>query len=322
MMATKLMDFQPSLYYLTYARHEPALWVEPKTRVRVPTLDAFGRDEHDRPVPAERVESREGETLYFGNPLSGPFCVHGAEPGDTFVCRILRIELTRATAASSFIPRFGAFTGEVPGKVIRLTPPLPARAFPWHLSADRTEATLRTPKSRRKKVTIPLHPFIGSIGVAPRYGRIETALTPGEYGGNMDCIETCEGATLYLPVFVRGGYLHLGDIHAAQGDGEVCGVALEISARVTMELDVIKGQALDWPRLEDRQFIMTVGNARPFEDALELAHREMTQWLVTGYGFDPDDAFQVLSQVGRVRVGNVVDPNYTAVVKFPKRLLR
>ena len=320
-MPAQTFDFHPSVYYLTYAKHEPALWVDTGTTVRVPTLDAGGRDVRNRRVSGGMLEHRDDVELYPGNPLSGAICVHGAEPGDTLACRIRKIRLTRPTAWSSVIPGFGCLTGEGPGRRMRLNPPMAAKSYTWRLSPDRRSATLSLSRSRCKKVSIPLHPFIGSIGVAPRYGRVETALTPGEYGGNMDCVDTCAGATLFLPVFVRGGYLHLGDIHAAQGDGEICGVALETTAVVTLRLDLIKGQAIEWPRIEDRGHIMTVGNARPLEDAFAIAHREMIRWLVADYGFSADDALQVLSQVGRARVGNVVDPNYAVVAKFPKKLL-
>ena len=166
---------------------------------------------------------------------------------------------------------------------------------------------------------ISLNPFIGSIGVAPRYGRVETALTPGEYGGNMDAVETRAGTTLYLPVWVRGAYLAFGDIHAAQGDGEICGVALETTGEVTLRLDVIRGRPIEWPRLEDDTHLMAIGNARPLWEAVQIAHYEMVEWLSADFGYDRWDALQVLSQVGSMRIGNVVDPNYTAIAKFPKR---
>ncbi|MBC8231439.1 acetamidase/formamidase family protein [bacterium] len=166
-----------------------------------------------------------------------------------------------------------------------------------------------------------MHPFIGSIGVAPRYGRTEMSLTPGEYGGNMDCVETKAGTTLYLPVWVRGGYFAFGDIHAAQGDGEICGVALETTAEVTVTLEVIKGKSIEWPRMEDETHIMTAGSGRPLMDALRIAHVELVKWLVDDYGFEKWEAFQVISQVGTTRIGNVVDPNYTVVAKFPKKFL-
>ncbi|TLN18270.1 acetamidase, partial [bacterium] len=173
-----------------------------------------------------------------------------------------------------------------------------------------------------RRIEIPLEPFIGSIGVAPRFGTYQMSLTPGEYGGNMDCPETREGTTLYLPVFVRGGYLSFGDIHAAQGDGEICGVALETTAEVKLGIGLQKGKAIDWPRLEDSDHIMVAGSARPLMDAFKIAHLELTKWLASDYGFSIPDAFQLLSQVGTCRIGNVVDTNYTVVAKFPKRYLR
>jgi acetamidase/formamidase len=168
---------------------------------------------------------------------------------------------------------------------------------------------------------VPLDPFIGSIGVAPRYGRVEMTLTPGEYGGNMDYMETREGTTLYLPVWVEGAYLSFGDVHAVQGDGEVNGTALEVPAEVTLRLEVIKGQEADWPRLEDETYIMATGSTRPLMDCVRLAQMELLNWLVRDYGFQREEAWQLMGQVSSMRIGNVVDPCYTVVARFPKRYL-
>ena len=137
----------------------------------------------------------------------------------------------------------------------------------------------------------------------------------------MDCVETGEGSILYLPVWVRGGYLSFGDVHAAQGDGEMCGVALETSAEVTLKVEVLKGKTADWPRIEDGTHIMVAGSARPLMNAVRIAHLELIKWLVSDYGYDKWEAIQVHSQVGTMRVGNIVDPNYTMVAKFPKAFL-
>jgi amidase len=175
--------------------------------------------------------------------------------------------------------------------------------------------------SRAKRIELPLHPFIGSIGVAPRYGRVETALTPGEYGGNLDCVETREGSTIYFPVWARGAYLAFGDIHAAQGDGEVCGSALETTAVVTLRVELHKNRTFEWPRLEDGEYLMTTGSLHSLVDAVRVAQVEMLDWLVREYGFEKWEGWQVLSQAGTMRIGNIVDPNFTVVVKFPKALL-
>jgi len=189
------------------------------------------------------------------------------------------------------------------------------------LDLERKIAILEMSKSRLKRVQIPLHPFIGSIGVASKFGKVETADTPGDYGGNMDCIETAEGSTLYFPVFTQGAYLAFGDVHAAQGDGEICGVALETTALITLRLDIVKSKAIEWPRFEDPEWIMVAGSSRSLIEAFKIAHYELLEWLVMEYGFDKWEAFQLLSQIGRCRVGNVVDPLFTVVAKFPKRFL-
>lgn len=320
-MASKAIDFEPETCYLTYAKHEPALWIKPGTVVRIPTVDAAGKDQTGERLPAERFEQRDDTDLFLANPLSGAFCVEGAEPGDCLVCEIREIELTRETAWSRNVPTQVFFAGEGPAVWRHLMPTDPPREYSWRIGDNGKTATLAVPKSRAKEVTIPLHPFLGCIGVAPPYGRVEPATTPGEYGGNMDAIETAVGATVYLPVFVRGGYLYVGDVHAAQGDGEICLTALEISARVTMRLDLIKGKRIGWPRVETDDYIMAIGNAKPLADAFGIAYRQLVQWLIDDYGFDPNDAIQLVSQACRVRIGNVVDPRYTVTAKFPKALL-
>jgi acetamidase/formamidase len=273
------------------------------------------------PMPEELKQRSEVTEFRESNPLVGPIYIEGAEVGDTLAVHILDIALNRHYAWSRHIEHFGCFTGEGPGKRLFLNEPIPEELFDWKMDFQRNVATLQLSKSKIRKVEIPLHPFIGSIGVAPRYGRIEMSLTPGEYGGNMDCVETKTGTTLYLPVWVRGGYLAFGDIHAAQGDGEICGVALETTAEVTVRIEVIKGKSIEWPRLEDESHIMTAGSGRPLMDALRIAHVELVKWLVDDYGFEKWEAFQVISQVGTTRIGNVVDPNYTVVAKFPQKFL-
>jgi acetamidase/formamidase len=311
----------PERYYFTYGPADAALVVRSGDRVITTTRDAGGGDEKRRPIPKAMKHYAPDTELKEGNPLTGPIVMEGARPGDALAVTIRRIKLTRDTAYSSHIPHFGAFSSGAPGQVSSVETPPPAQQFLWKLDRARRTGTLALEKSRAKKVTIGLHPFIGSIGVAPRYGRVEMSLTPGEYGGNMDCVETRAGTTLYLPVFRDGAYLYFGDIHAAQGDGEICGVALEISAELTLELRLVKKWPIEWPRLEDRTHIMTACSARPLMDAFALAHCEMLRYLVDDYGFDRWEAWQVLSQAGTSRVGNVVDPKFTVVAKFPKKLL-
>jgi acetamidase/formamidase len=286
--------------------------------VTASTLDARGFDKHGNPLPDELKQKSDDTKFQEDNPLVGPIWVEEAEAGDLLRVTIEKIRLNRDYAWSLLVPHFGALTGESAGRELLLNDPLPELTYHWKLDLDAQTATLELSKSRLKKVQIPLHPFLGSIGVAPRFARVETALVPGEYGGNMDCVETAEGAILYLPVWVRGAYLSFGDVHAAQGDGEMCGVALETTADVTLRVEVIKDKSADWPRIENETHIMVAGSARPLINAVRIAHLELIKWLVSDHGFDKWEAVQVLSQVGTMRVGNIVDPNYTVVAKFPK----
>lgn len=137
----------------------------------------------------------------------------------------------------------------------------------------------------------------------------------------MDAPEIREGTTVYLPIFHDGAYLYFGDGHARQGEGEVAGSGLETSMDVELGIDLIKGTKIDWPRLEDDNYIMVAGSARPLIDAFRLAHVELIEWLEQDYGFDRLDAYALLGQLAESTVANIVDPDYTVVAKFPKRYL-
>lgn len=309
------------LYYTSFGRNEPALQIESGDSLIAETRDARGQDKHGEPLPESMRPAADGFEYSMSNPLVGPVYVNGAEPGDTLAVEIVRIELNRPTAWSSHSPNFGSLTGEQGSRRLLLNDPLPHQLFEWRLDLDRQVGILHLLSSKIKQIELPLHPFIGSIGVAPRYGRVETALTPGEYGGNLDCVETREGTTLYLPVWARGAYLAFGDIHAAQGDGELCGSALETTAEVTLRVRVMKNWSIEWPRLEDADFLMTTGSLHSLMDAVRVAQIEMLNWLCSDYGFEKWEGWQVISQAGTMRIGNIVDPNFTVVGKFPKALL-
>ncbi|MBM4448353.1 MAG: acetamidase [Chloroflexi bacterium] len=317
----KVHRLEPQIYYYTFGPNEPALTVRSGDVVVAPTRDARGFNEKMAPMP-EAMKQRNADTvLCERNPQVGPIYVEGAEPGDILAVTIQQIKLNRDYAWSRHISNFGSLTGEAPGKQLFLNDPIPEAKFDWQLDLKKNTGILKLKSSRQKRIEIPLHPFLGTIGVAPRFGRIEVSLTPGEYGGNMDCIETKEDTVIYLPVWVRGAYFSFGDVHAAQGDGELCGVALETTAEVTVKLDVMKGKSIDWPRLEDETHIMTTGSGQPLMDCVRIATVEMVKWLQSDYDFEKWEAFQVISQVGTMRIGNVVDPGFTVVAKFPKRYL-
>ena len=137
----------------------------------------------------------------------------------------------------------------------------------------------------------------------------------------MDVADVCKGNRLYLPVGVDGALFAAGDVHARQGDGEICGTAVEIPAKLTFKFDVMRDKSIEWPRIESPNEIMTVASARPLEDAARLAFRELIQWLNEEYGFSVYDAYMLLSLTANARIAQIVDPLYTVVAKLPKEHL-
>ncbi|MFC1939472.1 acetamidase/formamidase family protein [Chloroflexota bacterium] len=314
--------FQPQIYYFTYGPNDPALIIHDGDTVVTTTRDARGLDEKLEPIPETQKQNSDITSLRQSNPLVGPIYVEEIKRRDTLAVTIKTIRLNRDSAWSGIAPNLGALTRAGPGKTTFLNEPLPAKRFEWRLNLERNEGILELENSEMKRIAIPLHPFIGSIGIAPRYGRVEPSNTPGEYGGNMDCVETKEGTTIYFPVWVDGAYLAFGDVHAAQGDGELCGSALETTAEVTIQLDIIKNRKLEWPHMQDDKYLMTTGSGRPLIDCVRVAYIELVKWLVDEHGYDKWDAYQMVSQVGTMRIGNIVNPNYTVVAKFPKEYLK
>jgi len=305
--AAQTIDFTPQGGVQTFAVRPPVLRVKPGDTVRSPTYSKPG-DYYDE----KEAGPWAGEV--------GPFYIEGATPEDTLVVRILKVELNRDTAVS-FVRPGGLSALATDGRLRLLNEPLPARRFVWRLDRARGVGMLDLPNSASRRIEIPLNPMVGRVAVAPAGEEAFGGLWPGAFGGNMDAPDIREGATVYLPIHHPGALFYFGDIHAAQGDGEVCGSGLETTAVITMQFDLIKKKRITWPRIEDATHIMVAGSGRPLIDAFRIAHVELIEWLVADYGFEKLEAYQVLSQVGTARIGNVVDPLYTVVAKFPKALL-
>lgn len=283
----------------------PVARVKPGETVVIHTIDAFGDQ-------ITREDQKPSAILGpYLNPQTGPIYVEGAEPGDTLLVKLEAIESARDWAVSCTIPYFGGLTST--RWTALLQPPLEERVWIYQQTAAGGFAY-------RDRWEIPWAPFFGTIGASPHIEAI-SALSPGEHGGNMDVPDVTVGNTVHLPVHHPGALFFTGDAHAAQGQGELCGVALEIAARGTFTFDLIKGKAIAWPRIESDTHIMVVGSARPMEDAARIAYTELVKWMAAGYGFDPMDAYQLLSQAGELYVGNMVDTLYSLVAKCPKRYL-
>jgi amidase len=300
------VKFEPTSGVQTFAVREPVLRVKPGTTVETRTFSRPG-DYYERAGGAW-----PGEV--------GPFHIEGATPNDTLVVRILRLRLNRDHAVSAVNPNgISAVAGD--SRTRMLNDPLPARRYEWKLDRARNVGIIDLPNSASKRFEVPLKPMLGRVAVAPEGQEAWGGLWPGNFGGNMDASDVREGTTVHLPIFHDGALFYFGDIHALQGDGEIVGSGLETTADVTFQFDLIKGRRIRWPRLEDENDIMVAGSVRPLVDAFRIAQVELIAWLVDEYGFDKMDAYQIVSQAGTSRIANVVDPNYTVIAKFPKKLL-
>jgi amidase len=296
--------FAPSVYHGTLGPHEPVLRIAPGDTVATTTSDAGGYD-----AAGERVAE-------VGNAQTGPFFVQGAGPGDTLAVRIdaVRPNRERAWTGSSVAPNVVD-----PDYVPEL--PLGAERGEWVVDVAAGTATLVKPETKLGRHTIQLDPMLGCFGVAPARGQAISTATSAEHGGNMDYRGFRAGVTVYFPVFMPGALFHVGDGHAAQGDGEIVGTGLEISMDVEFTVEVLHGKRIRWPRGESETDIFTVGNARPLDQALQHATTEMLRWLQEDYGIDSLGASVLLGQCVEYDVGNVYDPAYTMVCRLPKRFL-
>jgi len=263
---------------------------------------------------------KPGDTLAMvpgDNPLTGPFYIEGAEPGDTLVVKILELNVDGDQGIGALAPGFGALntTNSTP----MLHTPVPEKIWFYAIDRAKNEATFSALDSKFS-TRIPLHPFLGCLGVAPAL-ESRSSVTPAEHGGNMDAPEASAGNTVYFPVTQKGALLYLGDGHAAMGDGEIAGTAIEVPMHARMQVDLIKGQKIAWPRFENERQIMALGAYRPLDDTLRIAFTELIGWITSETTLSQLDAYQLLSQVGRVHVTEMVDPNYVVIASIDKKFL-
>jgi acetamidase/formamidase len=252
------------------------------------------------------------------NPQTGPFYIEGARPGDTLAIRILSLEPARDYAISTLIPGFGALLGT--DRTAVLGAQLPEAT--WRYDVDVKRKVART-KSRDGKHSweVPLAPFLGCLGVAPAGGEVRSTVVPDIFGGNMDCPEVRAGNTVYLGVNMPGGLLSFGDGHYAMGDGEIIGAAIEGAMNVDLIVELIRGVSTPIPRIENDREVMFVGAGRPLEDAARMAFKAMVEWVGTKSGLAEVDAYQFVSQNARAPIIQLVDPEYTVLVRLEKARL-
>lgn len=297
----------------TFGGVPPVRRIVPGTRIISWTEDCY-----DGAVTKPGQLPTQVQPAGHDNPQTGPFYVEGAEPGDTLVIRIEKLEPARAYGISTLFPGFGALNGT--DRTAILQPDLPETV--WFYDVDREKKVARAKSTDgRHTWEVPLAPFLGCLGVSPAHGEARSTIVPDNYGGNMDCPEVRAGNTVYLGVRVPGALVSFGDGHYAQGDGEIIGTAIEGAMNVELTVELIKGRPTPWPRIENADWMMSLGAARPLEDAARIAFKDMIQWVMEKTGMGMLDAYQFVSQNAVAPVIEIVDPLYTVLVKIPKSRL-
>lgn len=299
---------QGEFHYVYGPYAKPVMRITPGDVVEVETLDAFGgaiKTEDDLPSQVLNMP--------FVNPQNGPIAVDGAEKGDVLAVYIhsLLPRGQQPAGTTALIPGFGALVAD---NNLMLNRAIPERV-------KKMEVTPERGVKFSDRITLPYEPFVGTMGVSPEIEAV-SSLQPDYWGGNMDCPDVAPGSIIYFPVQCKDAHFFIGDCHGRQGDGELCGVAVEIPATVTVQIDLIKGWSIPGVRIETVDFIMSLGSARPMEDAARMAYRDLIRWLVEDYDFEESEAYFLATQAGRMRIGNMVDPKYTLGASILKEYIK
>jgi amidase len=299
-------EFEPTAFHRVFSEAiPPVLHIFPGDTVKTWTVDAGGVDN-------KGIARSRG-----GNPETGPFYIEGAFPGDTLVVKLNRVRLNRDSAESGDRIVGSALN---PGYVER-TKYNDKFDSTWVLDRENGVAHLKNPSEHLKNYTVKLYPMLGCIAVAPpAHQSLRTGFL-GSYGGNMDYNQMREGTTLYLSVYAPGALLFLGDGHAAQGDGELTGDALETSMQVEFTVNLIKGQSTSYPRAENEEYLMSLGIGNSLPEALQISTTQLVNWLQKDYKLDPNEAAVVLGTAIEYNIAEVVDPLVHVVAKIRKEAL-
>ena len=306
--APAVHNFEPKEFHRFFSGSiPPVLHIYSGDTVKTWTVDAGG------------VDSAGKRRSNGGNPETGPFYVEGALPGDTLAVKLNRVRLNRDSAISSsgiaataLNPYYNANLEKV--KDFKSD---------WTLDRERGVAHLKEPTDKLKNFTVPLRPMLGCIGVAPPGDMVYRSGFLGPFGGNMDYNEMREGVTIYLPVFQPGALLFIGDGHAAQGDGELTGNALETSMDVEFTVTLIRDGARGQggPRAENDEYLMAMGIGGSLNEALQTSTTELSKWLARDYALNPAEISAVLGSSIRYDIAEVVDPYVNVVAKVSKKAL-
>jgi acetamidase/formamidase len=308
----------PDRFYNTFSHTNPVfLKINPGDVISTKTLDSGGLDDHG--------QSR----ATGGNPLTGPFYIEGAEPGDAILVHLRKVRLNRNWGSTAYrlapfsvLPEFveSLYPNHYKADVVRKGRD---NVLPWDLDLKNNVVKLREPASSKIKLEFPAHPMLGCIGVAANGDFSPTSGPSGSYGGNLDYNEIAEGATVILPVYHKGALLFMGDGHAIMGDGEPTGTGVETSMDVEFSVDVKKAARMTGPRVETADYIISLGSQPEFQSSLDrglqMATTDMVRWLTGDYQLEAWAAHQLIGAVGKYDVVTVAG---TMALRIPKKYLK
>jgi amidase len=298
--------FEPTKFELFFtSRVPPVLHIAPGDTVKTWSVDAGGTDPKDeRRSPG-------------GNPQTGPFFVDGALQGDTLVVRLTRIRTNRNWAVSGSTVMANAIDP------YHLTDLKWTQGFNirWTIDAAAGVARLEKPPDSLKDFTVPVKPMLGCVAVAPGQESAIRTTESGRFGGNIDYNQIVEGTTLYLPVNHPGALLFVGDGHAAQGDGELTGDALETSMDIEFTVDVIEGRNFNHPLAENAEYLISIGIGGTLDQALQMATSGILRWLERDYKLAASEAAVVVGFAIKYDVVDLVGTQVSIAAKLPKSAL-
>lgn len=314
----KFIEHKSERYHLTIGPHKPVrrLQAGQKVRVEVPDCDGVGSD--GNVLDAGRFFKFDRNTA-IANPVVGPFYIEDAKVGDTITVFLHEITIDRTFG------RTGISSSQInlPLKMLSFDRgvnsnlSVPEEIVKWQINSKADSARLCLRSSKKKYVEIPVEPFIGCIAVAPSSGEFVSPLDSGEYGGNLDVSGVDVKTRISMPVLVDGACLFLGDIHAAQGDGEYIGGGIEVGGKIVFSVEITKNQETPWPRIENDNFIGCIGTGSNIDQALAVAFSQLVFWLSSEYGFDKWEAMHLLSQVVTANPGN----HKTGICRIAKKYI-
>ncbi len=306
--SNKRVNFTPSTYFSFFsADTKPSLIILPGDTIYTSSTDCDGFDKYGTKRSIGAAE----------NPLTGPFYVEGAEEGDILKITFTDMKFSRNTALC--LPYFhersmpSAITDMVKNNLIPIV---------WDLDLKKNKAKLQAASAHLKNFEVTINPFLGCVGLAAPKGQIVGTGDSGPFGGNMDFNRVTKNTSVYLPVYNKGGLLYLGDGHAAQGDGELNWMALETSLDYAFTVKLIKKAVIDYPRIEDATYIMTVGMDATLDNSLKIATKGMLTWLQEDYNLTMEEATQVMGSSIEYKIAEIVDPKVEVVAMIKKSVLR